>query len=127
MVQYSHSSVVFLHHKNMKHKHSTSIHGFLAFLFIAYWVSSTLLSHTHVVNNTIITHSHPFSSKSHSHTQADWIWNIHHQIGQIIVLSISFLLCFSILTFLLLYRNYSIHIHSHKLEHRHRRPPPLFL
>lgn len=44
----------------------------LALLFLCYYGSATLFLHTHYVNNGDVTHSHPFSETSHSHSNAEY-------------------------------------------------------
>ncbi len=42
----------------------------LLVLFIFYYASSTLFIHSHIIDGEVITHSHPYSSTSHTHTGA---------------------------------------------------------
>lgn len=42
----------------------------LVALFLCYYASSTFFVHTHNIDGHVFTHSHPYSSSSHSHTTA---------------------------------------------------------
>ena len=40
----------------------------LLVLFISLWCSSNLFYHTHLVDSEVVTHSHPYTSASHTHS-----------------------------------------------------------
>lgn len=40
----------------------------LLLLFVGYYGSITLFPHNHLINGKLVSHSHPFQSKPHSHT-----------------------------------------------------------
>ena len=50
------------------HKTKKAVSVLLVALFTSYYVSSYFFYHTHVYEWGIVTHSHPYSSSSHSHT-----------------------------------------------------------
>jgi hypothetical protein len=111
--------------KNMKTKYILFLQVLLAGLFISYWVSSTLLTHSHIVDNQVVSHSHPFSSQHHSHSQTDWIWNIHHHSMPIVLVALVSLFFIFTIRFKNSRVHFSLHLLSHTLENRHRRPPPI--
>lgn len=41
-------------------------------LFLSLWSISNLFYHTHVVDSEIITHSHPYTGASHSHSGSEY-------------------------------------------------------
>jgi hypothetical protein len=47
------------------------IRYFFLLLFLCYWGSIALFQHTHVVKNYIITHSHPYKTKNHEHSNEE--------------------------------------------------------
>lgn len=60
-------------------KHFKQIAGItlLAF-FVSFWVGTNFYVHTHIVNNVLVVHSHPFSSEtSHQHS-SDQLSHIQH-------------------------------------------------
>ena len=45
----------------------------LIVVFVYYYVGNTAFVHTHVVDNFLVTHSHPYlPGMHHSHTEAQW-------------------------------------------------------
>lgn len=46
-------------------------------LFLTYQVSITMFTHVHIVNGVMIVHSHPSSSKHHTHTTGQVISIAH--------------------------------------------------
>jgi flagellar biosynthesis protein FlhB len=40
----------------------------LAFLFMGYYAGATLFYHSHTDNRQVISHSHPYTSRNHTHT-----------------------------------------------------------
>lgn len=57
--------------KNTKSYIPTIKSFFLLFLFIGYYGSITLFYHTHLENNHIITHSHPYKHKTANNTPCE--------------------------------------------------------
>lgn len=43
---------------------------FMLALFLSYQASTTLFTHTHIIDGRVITHSHPYDSQAHSHSDA---------------------------------------------------------
>lgn len=43
---------------------------FMLVLFLSYQASTTLFTHTHIIDGRVITHSHPYDSQAHSHSDA---------------------------------------------------------
>lgn len=39
-------------------------------LFLSYQAGTTLFTHAHVIDGRVITHSHPYNSQAHSHSDA---------------------------------------------------------
>lgn len=46
-------------------------------LFLTYQVSITMFAHVHIINGVMIVHSHPSSSKHHTHTSGQVITIAH--------------------------------------------------
>lgn len=44
----------------------------LLVLYLGYFASSNFFVHSHLFRNHLIVHSHPFSSKSHTHTGSEF-------------------------------------------------------
>ena len=63
----------------MKQQRLNAIRLFLLFLFVGYYASISLFTHTHIVNGVKIVHSHPYKSSSddkkagHEHTTHELI------------------------------------------------------
>jgi hypothetical protein len=70
-----------LHKKlqNLKHWVKKIMRFFLLILFLGYYGSITLFTHTHIINGITIVHSHPFNSGTkenpikHQHTANEFI------------------------------------------------------
>ena len=57
----------------MKRLLSNIVKYVLIVVFVYYYVGNTAFVHTHVVDNFLITHSHPYlPGMHHSHTEAQW-------------------------------------------------------
>jgi len=53
----------------------------LLVIFMSFWVGTNFFVHTHIVNNVLIVHSHPFSPESnhqHSPDQLSLIQHLQH-------------------------------------------------
>ncbi len=50
---------------------------FMLFLFMSYQAGTTLFTHAHIIDGRVITHSHPYNSSAHSHSDAQ-IFAIAH-------------------------------------------------
>ena len=44
--------------------------AFMLMLFLSYQAGTTLFTHAHVIDGRVITHSHPYNSQAHSHSDA---------------------------------------------------------
>ena len=81
---------------------------FLLLLFLGYYGSITLFTHTHIVNGVTIVHSHPYKSGTgknpvtHQHTANGFI---HIQLLSTFITTVSFL-AFSIEAFKTVLRKY---------------------
>lgn len=67
-----------------KNIYSQSLKWFLPLLFITFINGKTFFTHTHLIGDSIVVHSHPFKkkeSKTHSHTTKEFIAIEHHTHG----------------------------------------------
>lgn len=49
------------------------IASMLLIVFAGFYVSRTMMTHTHVEDGIVITHSHPFNTPGHSHSHNDYV------------------------------------------------------
>lgn len=50
---------------------------FMLILFLSYQASTTLFTHAHDIDGRVITHSHPYNSEAHSHSDAQ-VFALNH-------------------------------------------------
>lgn len=72
----------------------------LAFLFAAYYGSTTLFNHTHFINGFAISHSHPFNPfadkpKGHEHTSEEF--KLIQFLSNILINSVALTLAYKII------------------------------
>ncbi|MDD4848385.1 MAG: hypothetical protein PHR53_06465 [Bacteroidales bacterium] len=55
-------------------RHTRLASGLLLVLVLNYFAAITLFPHQHLLGSKIITHSHPYSSKQHSHSSLEYLF-----------------------------------------------------
>lgn len=64
----------------------------LAFLFSGYYAGTTMFYHNHSEDGTMQTHSHPFGSHGHSHSQVEWEVIAHLSLIILVVTGIALII-----------------------------------